>query len=80
MFDHKIYNVADPVDMNDVSNKKYVDDTVVNLNTSVDSLENKTQNINSTSTVNTITKTTNIKLDAFDAFNVSDLSADNPIF
>ena len=36
MFDHKIYNVADPGDLNDVSNKKYVDDTVVNLNTSVD--------------------------------------------
>ena len=41
MFDHKIYNVADPVDLNDVSNKKYVDDTVVNLNTSIDALENK---------------------------------------
>ena len=28
MFDHKIYNVADPVDLNDVSNKNYVDTSI----------------------------------------------------
>ena len=62
MFDHKISNVADPTDLNDVSTKKYVDDAVVNLNTSVNALENKTQNLNATSSGTVFDKGIQFKL------------------
>ena len=57
---------------NDASTKKYVDDINTTLSGNITALQTKTQNIESSNVINTITKTTKFKLSDSDIFTITD--------
>ena len=68
----RIEQLADPINPQDATTKKYVDDFNTALISNITTLQNKTQNIVASNVINTITKTTQFKLSNSDIFTITD--------